>query len=533
MQTRFWGKKILVSDLTNPERMQLRKTAVNVKTQGSNLLLEDNIFNRLLLSLDISDIFRDISAVNTSMHESARDYQKRDIAQILSSKFALNRNKPGYGKTFESIEWCRLKDLKRILIICPKSVVLQWKDQFTKWWPEVEPFIQVWGDGPEKAERVIYITNYEQLTPYNVAPKGSKQKVLVYPQVWAKCKQWSWDVIICDESHRIKNANAQITVAVKMLPSQRRLALTGTPILSRPDDLWSQLHFLDERLSGSSYWAFVERFCEIDADNFGRKPVGLTPSDSAKELLAKALAAISVGGDNHQVTAGKNHIPIELRMEPEQRKLYQEIVNLSLDELQEKGITIKNAMDQIVKQQQVTTNCCKFIYDGTRKMVCPKNPKFEWIRDWLEDNEGEKVVIFSKYAEAAKALDMYLSSKKIGCCLYIGEMSGKVRTAAKDAFVQLPAKRVLIGTIGALGTGVDGLQHVCRNVIFLDRDYTPGLNEQAEDRVNRSGQTGMTNIWILHMKHTIDEHVEGIQSKKASDIEEVFEYVRNCARSGE
>lgn len=526
MQKKLLNNRIVVWDLTNQEHMKIRREAVNFVTKDDKILLEDNIFNRLLLSLDISEIFADICDLNTEMNKNAREYQKRDIEHILESKFALNRNKPGYGKTFESIEWCRLKGLKRILVLCPKSVVAQWRDQFALWWPEVEPYITIWGEGPEGGERVIYITNYEQLTPRNIAPRGYRRKELVYPQVWQRCKQWSWDVIICDESHRIKSPQAQITIAVKQLPSQRRLALTGTPILGKPDDLWSQLHFLDERLSGKSYWAFVNRFCEIEEDNFGRRPVGLTQSDSAKELLAKALAAISVGGDNQNVTEGKNYITIKVPMDVAQKRLYQSVVNLALDELEEQGITIKSAMDQIVKQQQITTNCCKF-------KGCKVNPKFEWLRDWLEDNPDEKVVVYSKFAETAKALQEYLEKKKIPSSLYIGEMSGKERTASKDKFVQLRMQRVLIGTIGALGTGVDGLQHVCRNVVFLDRDYTPGLNEQAEDRVNRSGQTGMTNIWILHARNSIDTHVEGIQSKKAKDIEEVFRYVRDCIRSGE
>ena len=101
-------------------------------------------------------------------------------------------------------------------------------------------------------------------------------------------------------------------------------------------------------------------------------------------------------------------------------------------------------------------------------------------------------------------------------------------------FVQHSADcRVLIGTIGALGTGTDGLQYVCSNVVFLDRDWTPGLNQQAEDRVNRSGAKGMTNVWILSMEKSIDSYVEGIQSKKAQDIEEVFKRVSNSIRSGE
>ena len=129
--------------MTTQERMRLRRLAVNYKTQDTLLIMEDNIFNRLLLSLDIREFLHDIREFEPLISENARDYQKRDIAQILSNKYALNRNRPGYGKTFESIEYCRIKDLKRILIICPKSVVEQWKAQFAKWWPDVAQYVAI------------------------------------------------------------------------------------------------------------------------------------------------------------------------------------------------------------------------------------------------------------------------------------------------------------------------------------------------------------------------------------------------------
>lgn len=514
MRMKQLNNRIHLMDLTNQEKMYIRKTCVNITRNGDNLILEDNIFNRVCLGIDL-ECFSDDSD-HSEINPKARDYQVKDIEHTLRLKNCLNRNKPGYGKTFESIEHCRLKGFKRILVVCPKSVVYQWKDQFVQWWPEMSECVQVLGNGPslsDSSKGVIYITNYEQLTPRNIGTR--KHKVLAPTQPFMKCKGWVWDIIIVDESHRIKTAGAQITIALKDLPSRHRMCLTGTPILGHPDDLWSQLNFLDPKISGNSYWEFVNRFCEVEEDHFGRKPVGLTPSENARNLLAKVLSIISVGGDNQNVTEGKNIIPIKLPMDVSQRNLYKDVVNLALDRLAEDGITVKNAMDQIIKQQQITTNCCKF-------PSCKHNPKFEWIRDWLEDNEGEKVVIFSKFAESAKALHEYLTKAKIKCELYYGEMSSKERQRVKDSF---DSYRVLIGTIGALGTSVDGLQHHCRNVIFLDRDWTPGINEQAEDRVNRSGQVGMTNIWILNMEHSIDQHVEGITTKKAEDIEEVFKRV--------
>lgn len=535
MRIQQLNKKLILSDLSNPEKLAVRRTCVNVKASGTTIVLDDNLFNRMYLGYKPEAFYEEESYVGEDeLNPLLRDYQRADVLSMLKLKNVLNRNKPGYGKTFEAIEYCRLKGFKNILVICPKSVVTQWKYQFEQWWPNVEPTLASGGMG---AEGGICITNYEQLTPRNVAPKGSRRKVLQPSQLWLKCKARVWDIIILDESHRIKNAQAQITIAIKDLPSMHRMCLTGTPILGHPDDLWSQLHFLDPRWSGGNLWAFVDRFCEIEETHWGRKPIGLTPSKNAQELLAKVLATISVGGENHKVTQGKNFIEIKLPMDTAQRNLYKDIVNLSLDNLEEKGVTVKNAMDQIIKQQQVTTNCTKF-------QGCKHNPKFEWLRDWLEDNEGERLVVFTKFAETAKALQEFFTKSKIKSVLYIGEMSGTERLKAVKSFVQPlregaekalkgnAAPVVIIGTIGALGTGVDGLQHVCSNVVFLDRDWTPGINEQAEDRVNRSGQVGMTNVWILNMEKSIDEYVDKIQGKKAEDIEEVFRRVAESKSNG-
>lgn len=548
MQIKLWNKKWLVSNLTNEEKIRLRRTAVNYTVKGDVFEFEDNIFNRIILGIstqDITDLPLD-EYTTTQISEQAREYQRKDIEGMRKLKNALNRNKPGYGKTFESIEYCRVMGFKKIMVICPKSVRAQWGQQFHRWWPEVDQDVVVEGVGPKRGDRSIFITNYEQLTFRNVAPKGAKKKILQPTQTWLRCKEWSWDIIIVDESHRIKNDSAQITKAVKDLPARHRMCLTGTPILSYPDDLWSQLNFLDPKLSGSSYWAFVMRFCEVEENPFGKKIIGLSPSDSARKLLAEALSRISVGGENHQVTAGINRIPIELEMPKEMKKLYSAVANLALEELDKYGITVKNAMDQIIKQQQITTNIGHLLASGALDESCKggwkerpviPNIKFEWIRDWLEDNEDEKVVIFTKFAETAKSLQEYLNKQKpaIKSEIYIGAMSEKTRTASKDKFVQPRAGgvRVLIGTIGAMGTAVDGLQYATKNVIFLDRDWTPGINEQAEKRVDRDGQPGMTNVWILHAKGTIDKYVEGIQTKKAEDIKEIFEHVNNGIRSGE
>lgn len=497
MQMSLFSNKWLVSNFTGPEKRHLMRYGVNVSLKGTTLVLEDNIFNRILLNIT-TDNYKSKDKYDLSkISKYTRDYQAIDIENMLKNKQTLNQNKPGYGKTFETIEYCRLLNLKKILIICPKSVIQQWKDQFEKWWPEVAQYIV---EAPSiKKDAQIYITNYEQLRDTTR---------------WQKCKMFTWDIIVCDESHRIKNRNSKTTQNILQIPALRRMPLTGTPILNKPDDLWQQLNFMGVEYSGNSYWEFAKRFCDVDTQ-YGQKPIGLTPSDVAKNLLVDSLKMMSVGGDDHQVTEGKNIIYIDLPMGVKQKNLYKKINNLAMDELSSMGITIKNAMDQQLKLQQVTTNP-EILQNNI------ENVKFDWLLDFLEDTGNIKVVVFTKYAKALKNLEKVLLKHKIDCATYYGDLNSTQREEQKQKFIKNKDCRVIIGTIGAMGTGVDGFQNVTNTVVFLDREWNPGINQQAEDRVNRSGQKGMTNIWILQCKNTIDKYVDSVINRKQQDIMEVF-----------
>lgn len=496
------GRRLFVRDYTTKEGMELKRRGVNLNfdKKYNCIVAEDNVFNRILLGISCDFLFTDLDVKSISLNEYTREYQVKDIEKMLKSKNILNRNRMGYGKTFEAIEYCRALKLQKILVICPKSVIVQWKEQFEKWWTVERPEFR---EHPTlRNSPQIVITNYESL--------GTKKNIGMFQEL----KSVMWDVIVCDESHRIKNPKSIRAMRVKELPTVRKVALTGTPILNRPDDLWNQLNWFGDKYSGRSYWSFVERFCEIEEDHWGKKPIGLTPSDSARSLLSQVLSLVTVGGDNYKLTQGKNYIEMPLEMGKKQKAHYRDLQRLALDTLNAQGITIKNAMDQMVKLQM----CTSAGIEGE------DNPKFKWLQDWLEDSGVEQVVVFSQFTTTLKSLQTFLGKDVVE--IYHGQLSAAEREKAKQRFIKGEV-RVLAGTIGALGTGVDGLQNVCSNVVFIDLSWSPAINEQAEDRVNRSGQKGMTNVYILRLKGSVDAHIEEVVNHKSDDVEALNKWIES------
>jgi SNF2 family DNA or RNA helicase len=329
-------------------------------------------------------------------------------------------------------------------------------------------------------------------------------------------KSYVWDVHIADEVHRIKNKDSKRSKAMKQIPSSRHIGLTGTPILNKPNDLWSILEWLDKRYSGRSYWNFVERFCQIEESFFGNQIVGLTKNEANVARLKQLMDLVSVSNPDLDLTPGKDFYDIKIPFTSPQKTMYKKVQKLILDELPE-NLTIANGMAKSIRLRQLCSN--PDLFD-----VGP-NLKFEWIADQLEDNPDIKMVIYSWFAETIKALNKFLLDKNIGVATIYGAI--KDRQTEKKKFIEDPECRVMTGTISAVGEGTDGLQHSCSMVVFIDRDWSPKINEQAEDRVNRMGQNKKVGVYYLVCSGSIEEKIGRINIKKAEDIWKVLGVDKN------
>lgn len=457
--------------------------------------VEDNLINRIILGLDEH---RSTYKLLQPM-ENLRDYQITDIQKMITVGNVLNRNPMGLGKTVETILTMKELDAKSILVVLPKIVGPQWRDQIRVWWPERSKDIILFQKNSIKiSEGSIVLINYEKL---------------LNATTLNKLRLFRWDIVCADEAHKIKNPRSQRTVALKSIPTQLHIALTGTPILNRPDDLWSILHFLDWRYSGISYWNFVNYFCEIKEDLWGRKPVGLTPIPARIEVLHKLLDKVSVY-NSLNVAQGKTRNVVKLEMTSKQRKLYQDMKNLVLDALPENA-NIANGAVLTTRLIQTTSWPGLFIENEV-------GPKFEWIQYMCEDYPERKLVVFTRFEKTASALFRYLSKNNIVSVQLTGTISDKQREINKKSFIKESRVQVLIGTIAAMGQGTDGLQEVCNNCIFIERDWSPEIMEQCEDRLNRFGQKLPVFSYILECEKSFDQYVGKINQHKADDIREAL-----------
>lgn len=472
--------------------------------QPWDITIEDNFVNRIILGMDLGLEQPSSSRANLiRKDERLSEYQVNDVNKMLSLRGCLNRNPMGLGKTVEAITTARLLRSRSILIVVPKIVAGQWRDQIKVWWPERADDVYIFEPSATKKRMVtpgsIVITNYEKLLNENNLNKF---------------RQFSWDMLIADEAHKIKNPRSKRTVALKSVPSVRRYALTGTPILNKPDDLWSILHFLDWRYSGISYWNFVNYFCEVEDGFWGRRVTGLTQIPSHLETLRKLLDAVSVY-NTLNVAQGKTVETVRLEMSSAQRKLYKDMKNLVLEELP-LNARIANGAVKTLRVVQATSWPGLFL--GPEVV----GPKFEWISSMCEDNPEEKFVVFTRFEQTANALAAFLKERDVISVQLTGKVKEIDRELNKQRFIKGDA-RVLIGTIAAMGQGTDGLQYASHTAIFIDRDWSPEIMKQCEDRLNRRGQKYKVNIYVLECEKSFDQYVGKVNQHKADDIREALQ----------
>lgn len=433
--------------------------------------------------------------------ERLRKYQRQDIFYLQKVAHPAIFNEPRTGKTpttLKLIESMAFGDVK-VVIICPASLVLNW-DKEVRTWTDY-PVISV--SGTKKKREKIY-------NAWN-----SNKGCLVLSKDTAKVDYDLIDttdcVLVVDEAHFLRNHRTAQSKAIFHLGKKaaKRIALTGTPATNHPKDVWGILHFLyPDRFS--SYWQFIDRYFKTWDAPWGSREVGKLKREQEFTEILELISVQRKRKDIMKWIPKKQYQTIELEMDKKQRKAYDEMITMFT--VEEAGVDAPSLLAQITRLRQI---CLAPEVLG----IQAPSAKEKFIMEWLDDNPNTPVVIFSNFSSYLVRLQRKIKGSK----LVIGETSKQDRQKAVEE-LQAGEIKVILANIEAAGTGLT-LDNA-ETVIFLDRHYNPGFNEQAEDRIVPTTEDSNLNTLVIDLvcNDSIDKKINDILKRKNSVIEVVNNY---------
>lgn len=492
----------------------------------------------------------DISKVKMCVEKGKKPYQH----QLDFMKFAIDRqnngncngflcaDSAGLGKTLEAMNLAlynrkALKFKHCLIICCVNSSKYNWLADIQKHTNGKEvPYIlgsrkcrngsiRYTGSSAEKLADLksgyMYGKKDEKL-PYfiitNIEALRYKDKNRKYPfseEIAKQVSKGKIGMIVLDEIH--KNASPTSIQGKQILKIKKEtgnsamwLPMTGTPITNKPTDVFTPLRLVNGH-KYTSFYKWCQEFC-IYGGYGGYEIMGYKNIPYLKSMLQPNM----IRRRKEEVLDLPPKIIMTEYVEntEAQKKLYQEVA-ADMIANRAKIMAEVNPMTRFLRLRQV--NGAPELVDNSIKWddkdYTSKNAKLVRFLELVDDivERGEKVVVFSNWVEPLKTFYRYVSKKYKTCC-YTGTMSTEDREKHKKVFMTNPDYKVMIGTIGALGTS--HTLTVANNIIFIDEPWNPADREQAEDRCYRIGTNSSVNIYTLITKDTVDDHVHDILSLK-------------------
>lgn len=472
---------------------------------------------------DLVDIFDDIPKEYT-FKTKPFEHQREAIKFAMSHKKILLGDDRGLGKTKSIIDTCGCIDTKyginKVLIVCcVNSTKYNWLSEIsihsdysgyvlgTRYRKNGNQYEGSLDDKLYDLDNLppdkFIITNIETLRSGAQRLGRGKYKLPVVEKLKKLCKEGVIDVIAVDEFHRCKDESAIQTKGLMQLQAPYQFAMTGTPIMNKPIDLYTILKWLSYEQSSAVAFRNYYTICSGWGN---RQIVGYKHLDRLKQITDKIMLRrlkedIADLGDFPE----KTHAVEYVEMTAKQSKIYSECERGILDNIDKICVSV-NPLSQLTRLRQITG------YTGIVSTTIKESAKLKRMKEIVDDiiECGKKVIIFSNWASITRAVAEYLKDYKYA---YItGEVNNIQRAEEVQKFQTDDEYKVIIGTIGAMGTGLT--LTAAQYVIFIDEPQTMAMKQQAEDRAHRIGSKYPVTIIDLICKNTIDERIHDLIIRK-------------------
>ena len=450
--------------------------------------------------------------------------------QVAAYNLALSKPSSGLlmeqgcGKTMTAIAVAGRRfqkgEVSRVLVVAPASVVPVWPKEFDLHADFSHEVKALEGSTAKRAGL---------LQSWQTDPTHLQVAVVNYEATWRMEEAliaWRPDMIICDESQRIKTPGARQSKTMARLGTiaRYRMILTGTPVSQGPLDFYSQYRFLDRAIFGTSYWAFRNRYALMGGYE-NRQVIGYQNLD---DLVQKAHSvAFRCRKEDCLDLPEQIDQVLYCDLEREAQRIYDQLVKESVAELSnEEVIVAPNVLSRLLRLSQVTGGFLRV--DEQTSLV--SKAKMGLLEETLDDliEAGKKVVVFARFVPEIEAIVKTLEKKKVAHGLIYGATPMDARGEMVESFQTDPAVKVFVAQVQTAGLGIT--LHAADTAIFYSLDYSFANYDQCRARIHRIGQKNNCTYIHLVARMTVDEKVLAALAEKKSLADQVVDNWRELLR---
>ena len=341
-----------------------------------------------------------------------------------------------------------------------------------------------------KINDYFIITNVESL-----------RQAEIVSELASLCKKGIIGIVAADEVHKMKNPSSQQGKGFLKIQAETMIAMTGTPLMNTPLDLYIILKWLG--YEKHSFYAFKNHYCVFGGYG-GYQIVSYRNLDELQEELDTVMLR-RLKNDVLDLPA-KLYVDEYVEMTPKQNQIYNEVtaeIRMNIDQIK----MANNPLAELIRMRQATG------YTGILSSTIKESAKLDRMEELVDDavQNGKKVVIFSNWTQMTLPIYNRLAVKYRGAYI-TGEVTAEQRQQSVDRFQNDDNCKFIVGTIGAMGTGITLTAGTVE--IFMDEPWNKANKEQAEDRCHRVGTKENVTIYTLICKNTIDERIHDLVEKK-------------------
>jgi superfamily II DNA or RNA helicase len=441
-----------------------------------------------------------------------RAYQQRGVAWLATLQRyglgALLADDMGLGKTAQIIALLLQRDASPTLVICPTSVVGNWRHELARFAPRLRVLVHHGADRASAEELAVRAIQHDVvLSTYSLLHRdeGSLTRV-------------KWDGIVLDEAQNVKNASTRAAQAARAINARWRVALTGTPVENRLADLWSIFQVINPGYLGTAE-AFRRQFAlpierASDADATQR-----LKSLTAPFILRRVKTDRNVIAD----LPDKQEMKVYCSLTREQATLYEAVLQDTMRQIAEsEGIQRRGlVLALLTRLKQVCNHPALLLHDSSP--LAGRSGKLARLGEMLEEviASDERALVFTQYAEMGRLLQAQLREHLDRDILYL---HGGTPMAERDRLVaefqtDANAAPVFILSLKAGGTGLNLTR--ANHVFHFDRWWNPAVENQATDRAFRIGQTRNVQVHKYVCAGTFEERLDELIDRKVALAEAI------------